>query len=286
MPTRGTYNFQVDAAGKLTNDVANVALLQRLWLDAAIVDNQLGPGVRLGGNGAWHSGCHVVGAAGVMRKPDDRLLWLELSHVSEGDSYFASVSIRGESGIQTYPLSSESARSVLGDATLVGFVEGASTGRTSARGVIDPPERFEGWKRQDYDQPPGTTGAGGKVWEHWCTTRDISDGQPIGKSVVEAYIQLASVCGDTFAPVVARGRRDYYHPRQLSAMVESGLTSSTSARPFLTPMRMLPAVELTLQEATPEAGLRAAEKLTWTADPQYYMFARKIDRWNSGPVQL
>jgi hypothetical protein len=286
MPTRGTYNFTVGESGDLTRVPENVALLQRLWLDGDIVDGQLGPGVTAGGNGGWHSACHLVAAGGVMRKPDNRILWLELSHASSSDSYFASVSVRSESGIQTYPVASEQGRPLVEDATLLGFVEGTSEGHISARGVNDPAERFEGWRRQDYDQSPGTTPPGGRVWEHWCTTRDISDAQPIGKSVVEGYIILASAIGGKFAPVVARGRRDYGHPRQLGAMVESGLTSPASARPFLTPMRMPRSVELVLHEATPEAGLRAAEQLTWSAELRYFMFSRKIDRWNSAPVQL
>jgi hypothetical protein len=209
---------------------------------------------------------------------------LEISWLRVEDLYVATVSVQGVNGIETFPIQTNEGQALLDGSTLMGFVEGASQGRTSSRNVTDPSDRFEGWARQAYDQPPGSGASGGKVWEHWCTTRTITDDDRTGHSVVEAYITLVNACGDTFAPVVARGRTSYGHPVQLAALVEAGFTAAASARPLLSPMRMQPPIELLLHEATPEAGVLAAEQLRWTDDLEYYMFARRIGSWNSTPI--
>ena len=102
---------------------------------------------------------------------------------------------------------------------VVGFVEGTSKGRISARFTKDPPTLFNLWRRQDFDLPAGTPQDGGRVWEHWCTLRDIRPAHQIGTSALTAYVSLTAALGDHFVPTVARGRREYGHPVQLREMV-------------------------------------------------------------------
>src|SRR5262249_57349134 len=78
---------------------------------------------------------------------------------------------------------------------LLGFVEGSSIGRTSSRHVFDGPDRFNLWRRQDFDQPVTSPLEGGKVWEHWCTLRDLRASNRIGLSAVTAYVSLVPAPG-------------------------------------------------------------------------------------------
>ena len=91
---------------------------------------------------------------------------------------------------------------------------------------------------------------------------------------------LAGALGDRFAATVARGRRDYAHPEQLSAMVRAGLVSEASATWKTAPRPLPPPVESLLLEARTAEALRAAEQLPWDDAPCYYMFPRRIDRWS------
>src|SRR5262245_1403694 len=93
---RGLLKFQVTAAGDLLNSATNVRLLAQLWLDRKLIDgDDLGPGDPGDFDyGAWHSSCHLLGAGGVRRAADRRLLWLELAHRPERDEYFAAAAVR------------------------------------------------------------------------------------------------------------------------------------------------------------------------------------------------
>src|SRR5262249_54511318 len=148
--------------------------------------------------GAWHSSCHLAGAGGVRQANDGRLLWLEISHRPARDEYFASISWSCASGAQTVPIDSAEGLELLDGSELFGFVEGNSTGRTSARNVNDAPTMFNLWRRQDFDQPVTSASWGGKVWEHWCTLRDIRATSRLGTSVLSAYISLVAAMGDGF----------------------------------------------------------------------------------------
>ena len=77
-------------------------------------------------------------------------------------------------GTRTVPIDLAESRLLLNGTQLLGFVEGTSKGRTLARGANDPPDLFNLWRRQDFDQPTGTDEDGGTVWEHWCALRDIT----------------------------------------------------------------------------------------------------------------
>ena len=230
----------------------------------------LGPGDRGDfDRGAWHVACHLAGAGGVRRSPDGSTLWLEISHRGERDEYYASVTRRAAGRIETVPIESGEGRRLLRNSTLLGFVEGNSTGRVSARGVADPPDRFNGWRRQDFDQPVDETQDGGKVWEHWCTLRDIRETHAIGTSMLGAYVALSAALGDRFIPTIARGRRDYGHPVQLAASVYAGLTSRESALWDTTPVAIPAEAALLLLESDPARAFDAIERLDWSGGPRY-----------------
>jgi hypothetical protein len=279
---RGTFEFEVTPAGDIVNDAGNVERLRKLWLDRSMIDgDDLGPGDAGDFDyGAWHVACHLVGAGGVRRTLDGRLLWLEVSHDPAVDEYYGSVSEAGGAGVRTHRIDSEEGRKLLAGSTLLGFVEGNSVGRISARKVQDPPTQFNGWTRQQFNNPAGSTSDGGKVWEHWCTVRDIRTSHRIGSSVLRAYVALVSALGDRFVATVTRGRRSYGHPKQLCAMVRAGLTSESSATWDVTPDRIPDDAEQKFLEATPGDGLAAAAMLRWDGGPRYYMFARRIGSWS------
>lgn len=279
---RGSLRFETTAAGDLVDSPTNVEALRKLWSSRDLVDGaDLGPGDAGDFDfGAWHVSCHLAGAGGVRRAADGRLIWLEISHEPVSDMYYASATARGPRGLQTLSLDSLQGRAVVDGSTLLGFVEGNSVGRTSCRGVDDPPTRFNLWKRQDFDKPVGGDEEGGKVWEHWCTLRDIRPNVAIAASVLQAYVGLAAALGDRFAPTVARGRRDYAHPRQLRALVKAGFTSKESALWNTRPHPIPKAAERLFLEAAPARSLEAAESLSWVDAPRYYMFDRRIGEWS------
>ncbi|MFH0777485.1 MAG: hypothetical protein V2A71_02525 [Candidatus Eisenbacteria bacterium] len=280
---RGTFAFEVSASGDLINSPGNVEKLRRLWLDRDMIKGgDLGPGEQGDFDvGAWHVGCHLVAAGGVRRTQDGRLLWLEISHDAPRDLYFASTTAEAGAGVRTSPIDSPEARELLRGSTLLGFIEGNSLGHVSARGAGDDASRFNGWLRQEYDRSVDSQEDGGKVWEHWCTLRDIRRTDPVGSSVLSAYVALVAELGDRFVPTVARGRRDYGHPKQLCALVRAGFTSQEASTWDTTPIAVPAEVEKLLLEARPGDALAAARKLSWDNPPCYYMFKRRIDRWSS-----
>jgi hypothetical protein len=279
---RGAFGFEVTATGDLLDVPANFEALRRLWLDRDLINGEdLGPGNDGDFDvGAWHVGCHLVAAGGVRRSASGQLLYLELSYDRAKDEYFASVTADGSGPIRTHRVDSADGQGLLRGSALVGFIEGNSLGRISARGTIDTPNRFNGWRRQSFDRSASETADGGKVWEHWCTLRDIRSSASVGSSVLKAYIGLCAALGDLFVPTVARGRRDYGHPQQLCAMVRAGLTSESSATWAGTPTAIPPAAEALLLEARPGDSIVAARLLTWSNSPCYHMFRRRIGHWS------
>jgi hypothetical protein len=279
---RGTFGFAATGEG-LADSAANVDALRRLWLDRSMIDGaDLGPGDPGDfDHGAWHVGCHVVAGGGVRRTRDGRVLWLEISWDAGRGEYYASVTADGPGTPRPLRLDGGEGRALLADSTLLGFVEGTSLGRISARGVQDPPDRFNKWQRQDFDQSPDSARDGGRVWEHWCTLRDLRPSQPIATSVLRAYVTLLAALGDRFLPTVARGRRQYGHPVQLSAMVRAGLTTEAAATWETTPVAIPRDAGRLLLEGEPTAAVAAAKQLTWGDQPIYHMFRRRIRSWST-----
>jgi hypothetical protein len=294
---RGTFEFETVGDGELAASAHNVEALRKLWLDRTLVSGEdLGP-CDPGDfdHGAWHVSCHLTGAGGVRLTREDALVWLEISFDPKALRYHASATFEGDGGaLVTAPLADPRARKVLDGSVVAGFVEGSSLGHASAHGVLDPDGLFNHAQRQLYDKEPGSPDAGGKVWEHWVTLRDIRAGRPgeaIGMSVVKAYVELAAALGDRFAATVARGRGhlketgkkdgaeeadDYGHPAQLCALVRAGFTSAAAATWDVEPSAIDDATAFLFQESSPTAAWRAASRLPWTRrKAAYYMFERK-----------
>jgi|GEM_PF-1921540 len=281
---RGTYGFEAAEDGYILDTSKNVELLRKMWLGRELVEGYyLGPGDP--GDftyGAWHSSCHLTGANGVLKNKKGKLLFLEISFDQIKMDYFASVTIREGSQAVTYRLDSAEGRAVTEDAVLAGFVEGNSQGGISAKFSNDPPNLFNSWRRQDFDMPVNSLEDGGKVWEHWCTLRDLRDTCSIATLVISAYISLVSVLSDKFPAIVIRGRRDYCHPEQLCAMVQAGFVDKKSALIDIMPVEIPAKVEAKLKTSDPVRGLESIEALEWPEKKlTYYMYARKIKSWST-----
>lgn len=281
---RGIYAFEAAAEGEILNTANNVELLRKMWLGREIIEGYyLGPGNP--GDftyGAWHSSCHLTGANGVLKNKKGKYLFCEISFDTLRMDYFASVTTKEAGKAVTYRLDSAEGRSLVEDAVLMGFVEGNSKGRISARFINDPPNLFNSWRRQDFDMPVNSDVDGGKVWEHWCTLRDLRETMPVATSILNAYVSLVSVLSDKFPAIVIRGRRDYCHPEQLCAMVKAGFVTKKSALLDIMPKPIPADAEDKLKTADPDKELEAVELLAWPDKKiTYYMYKRKIDSWSS-----
>lgn len=278
---RGKLGFRLTTAGRLEDCRENVELLRRLWIGRELVSgDDLGPGEPSDYEfGAWHVSCHLVAAGGVVAERGGGLTWLEISYDNKLDEYYASCAADDGGTVRTVPLTSVAAQKRLDGGRVLGFVEGMSVGRILARGVNDPPARFNHNPRQEYDRPD-STGEGGKVWEHWCTLRDLRKSEPVATSVLNAYVTLCAHLGDTFPAVVARGRRAYGHPVQLAAMTEAGFIGAEAASHVKRPSLVPASAERLFGESLPEDALEGAKQLDWSNPPRYYMYSRSIRQWD------
>lgn len=284
MKTRGTYEFEVTGGGRLKDGAPNLDKLRLLLLDRKLVRvEDLGPGDPGDFDfGAWHVACHAVAASAVFRLRPGALALLDLEHVPSADLYTAAVTVAARrERVRTFPATSHEGRALLDGAQILGFIEGSSLGRISARDADDPPDRFNLWRRQQFDKPVVSKADGGRVWEHWCTVRDIRPGARVGVSVLGGYLTMLNLCGGVLATAVARGRRRYSHPRQLVAMVKAGLVSVEDAVADLVPKPIPRKLEPRIYLADPVSTLAVAGQLEWSQQGlTYYMFARRIGQWS------
>ncbi len=281
MATRGSYGFEIDGNGSLVDNAANLEKVRKLFRDEDIIDGNWGPG-NYGDfdNGSWHILCHLAGGSGVLNTTSGRA-WCGITHVPGNDTYRASIAFRRNGSATTLPLAEREGAALAGGGQVLGFIEGSSVGHISARGVNDPPNAFNNWPRQSFDQDAASDEDGGTVWEHWATTRDIRPSSAIGTSVLEAYLTLVSRLGGRFVAAVARGRREHNHPRQLAALVKAGFLTADEATWDVMPEPIPRGAQDLLYEARPADALAAAESLPFVPGTQrYFMFQRRIRRWS------
>ncbi len=278
---RGLYAFEIDGIGRLVPNATNIEKLRQLWLDRTVIDGALlGPGDPGDfDHGAWHLSCHLVAASAVLRQRNGGLMWVEISYDLNSGLYYPSVTVERGTAPETLRLDAPEGRAVVAEATVLGFVEGNSTGRISAKGVDDPDQAFQNNPRQEYDQRTESPAEGGKVWEHWCTLRDLRPTCEVATSVLGSYVTLVHLLGDVFAAVVARGRHEYHHPEQLCAMVRAGFISAESAVTESLPLALPDPVSQLVSHASPATSLQGASSLAWSDSPRYYMFERRIGSW-------
>jgi len=281
---RGSYGFEVRESDRLLDNESNIERVRTLFRDDAIISGKWGPG-NPGDfdNGGWHSLCHLAAVSAVF-KSASKFYWVGITHAGSVDRYQATVSFLGApEHEERADLGSEAGRGLLANAELVGCVEGASEGHILAKSVIDPPDRFNGWMRQDFDRPAERDKKeGGTVWEHWCTTRDLRTSQPVGDSLLRAYLRLVSVLGGEYVALGIRGRRKYNHPDQLCALVIAGFLTRDEAVVDLRPLEIPLTAQRLFKEARPLDSLRAVERLSWPTPPVrcYYMFKRAIKQFS------
>lgn len=281
---RGTSKFETGENGHVLFNDSNLEKLRKMFLDRKHIDGALlGPGDPGDFDlGAWHVLCHLAGGAAVYRK-SGKFMWVEISHVPFADLYTATVTVESEKEpVSTFPLISPEGAAMLDKAELVGFVEGSSLGQISAKDANDNAVIFNKWTRQEFNLKEDSHADGGRVWEHWCTVRDITPNASIGISVLRAYLSMVSFCGGRLTAIVARGRKQYHHPDQLVAMVRYGLISKEDALVEITPRHIPKKEELIIYTADPRKCVQAVKLLPWDEhDISYFMFSRRIDKWNT-----
>lgn len=283
MSTRGLINFEIDTNGHVLYTDENLEKLRLMFLDRSIIkDALLGPGDPGDfDKGSWHILCHLTAACAVFKK-SDHFIWMEISHVPLIDEYLATVTIKTDKEIvTTFPLVSEQGQEIIKDAQLLGFIEGSSQGHISARDVIDPPDKFNTCTRQEYDMDEKSLKEGGRVWEHWTITRDITTECTVGTSILKSFLAMVSNCGGALVSSVARGRKDYHHPEQLSALIHFGIIGEKDVIKDMCPIRIPQELEVILNIANPCVSVKAAKRLKWDYSKlSYFMFERRIDRWS------
>lgn len=281
---RGISKFEISTNGHVIFNDANLEKLRKLFLDRKLIDGTLlGPGDPGDFDlGAWHVMCHLAGGCAVYRN-SGKYLWVEISHVPMIDIYIATVTVEvKEEPVNTFPLMSSEGQAIMEKAELVGFVEGSSLGHISAKDAKDSAEMFNKWTRQEFDLEENSQGEGGRVWEHWCTVRDLTPNSKVGISVLKAYLSMVSLCGGRFVSLVARGRTQYHHPEQLIALVNYGFISKEEALADITPKPISNKEEMLIYSADPKKCIQAVKALKWDGPGiSYYMFSRRIDKWNS-----
>lgn len=284
MITRGKYKFEIGDLGNVIVSDNNLRKLRKLFLDRSeIFGELLGPGDPGDFDlGSWHILCHLTAASAVFKK-SDKFLLVEISHAPFLDEYITTVTVDSENeSVVTFPLFSEVGKKLIEGSKLIGFFEGTSFGHISARDIKDNPEHFNNNFRQEYDNDAFSGKEGGRVWEHWVVTRDISDSSRVGNSILMAYLEMLSICGGSLAGIVGRGRTDYFHPVQLKSIINSGLITAEEALIEIFPKSIPTEAQIQIATAIPKICLATVKFLPWeTQNISYFMFERKIKNWNT-----
>lgn len=284
MKTRGEYNFEIDVKGKILPNQANLQKLRALLLDRKLINDEiLGPGDHEDYLiGSWHIFCHLTAACAVFKKRNN-YIWTEISHVPLIDEYITTVTVdSSQETVCSFPLYSSVGQKIIHDAKLLGFIEGTSFGHISAIDVQDKPEDFNKNYRQEYDNDELSMKEGGRVWEHWVVTRDISEKSHIGSSILQAYLEMLSICGGIYSGIVGRSRSDYHHPEQLKALKTAGLLNVEEVLFDITPKSIPQSSALKIFSANPKICLETVKDFSWDLNKvSFFMFQRKIDKWNA-----
>jgi len=274
-----SYSFEKNRIGRLIDNDRNLKEMQRLFLDWDIINNQGGPGTSRNDNGGWHCLCHLVAAGVACIDDNENYGWMEIGYDNRLGGYLPILAFEERGTAQISPLNTQEGRQKAASFKIWAYIEGNSKGRISAKNVIDSPQLT--WRRQKYDHSPTDllNRDGGKVWEHWCTTRDMKDPNGNGVKVLKAYLTLLSLVGGELGATVLRGRGQYGHPTHLRACVSSGLFTKEEATWNITPTEISSAVQRLLYEAEPKMSLQAIKQLARSANKAYFMFKRSIRDW-------
>lgn len=275
------YDFQRDGVGGLLETTHNVEELRRLFLDWDIIGGDGGEGTERGDGGSWHGACHMLAAGIVAESKSGDLAWFEIAWDERSSSYAPVAVVKSGSKVEVH--------NVLGRAvdwanttSVVAYVEGNSCGATSNRSADDPGNSDKDDRRQDYNRfPLDLAGEGGKVWEHWCTTRNLVDDKGPGMQALRAYLSLLCIGGGSFAATVLRGRPSYGHPAQLAGCVKSGLVSASDAGWTGTPDPIPPEAVVLYHYSDPVISLAASRRLPLEKAKglRFFMFPRSIHLW-------
>lgn len=276
------YSFQRDSQGRLIENDHNLHEMQRLFLDWDIIKDNGGEGTRRGDGGAWHGACHLVAAGILGVHKNSGLVWFEVGWDQRRECYEAQVVLEGETGMRIKNITGHG-KSWAEEVRIVAYVEGNSCGAISDKNAADLGNSEIDDRRQDYNRnPTDFERQGGKVWEHWCTTRDIRSSDALGKQVLRAYLTLLTIGGTEFAATVLRGRPYCGHPTQLKACIEAGLVSEEDASWPGIPEPIPTSAQLLFYHSDPFQSLAACRQLPLGENSRnYFMFQRCLHQWQA-----
>lgn len=280
MRTLMGYNFQRDAQGRLLETGKNLQEMQKLFLDWDIIEGDGGEGTKPGDGGAWHGVCHLVAAGAVGLQKSGDLVWFEVGW-NQDKSQYRTLAVRQDD--QSFHIEDITGcgASWADRVRIVAYVEGNSCGAISHKEAKDRGNSDRDDRRQDYNRYPlDFESNGGKVWEHWCTTRDIKSVKGLGCQVLRAYLTLLAVAGAELAATALRGRPYCGHPKQLKACVKAGLATERDASWLGLPEPMPVNAQILFQYSDPLTSLAACQRLpTAKGKKKYFMFQRCIHLW-------
>jgi hypothetical protein len=281
-----SYRFQRDPRGRLLETEDNLEEMRNLFLDWDVIGGDGGEGTKAGDGGAWHGVCHLVAAGVLGVQKNAGLAWFEVGWDQKLGRYGALVVRQDGSGVQIENITGQG-KAWADKVRIVAYVEGNSCGAISNKDAVDPGNSDEHDRRQDYNRfPLDFESEGGKVWEHWCTTRDIRSSGGTGEQVLRAYLTLLAVGGTEFVATVLRGRPYCGHPAQLKACIESGLVTAENASWSGTPEPIPMSAQVLFQYSDPLLSFSACRRLLLAdSGRQYFMFQRCIHLWQAGRCQ-